>query len=302
MAGSSAAPEITFTLLEYFVAVAEERTISRGALRLHISQPALSRQLRELEARFGVALLLRSRNGVSLTPAGEALLARARSLLQRRDMLVQSMAARSQTSGCDQETLDRSASGSTGKELTIGYIAPSLFGAVGAAVAELRKRHPHLSLRAVEASPGLQPDMLRRGELDIAFLGQFPDSCAGPIRLIPVYRVPLCLVVPGRHALAIRPAVKLHELAHEPFVGLRDELYPGRQETTSHLCRQAGFTPTFVELADGHISLFSLIAHGRGLALLPAYASALGPGQGQHALVVAQLVHPALTHGQRARL
>lgn len=275
MAGSSAAPEITFTLLEYFVAVAEEGTISRGALRLHVSQPSLSRQLKELEARFGVVLLLRSRNGVRLTPAGEALLARARSLLQRRDRLLQSMAAYRRGAGHEQETLHRSVGGSTAQELKVGYIAPSLFGAVGAAVAELRERHPRLSLRVVEASPGLQPDMLGRGELDVAFLGQFPESYAGPITLIPVYRVPLRLVVPARHPLAIRSSVKLHELAHEPFVGLREELYPGRQETASRLCRQEGFTPTFVELADSHISLFSLIAHGRGLALLPAYASSL---------------------------
>lgn len=80
-----------FSHLVYFVTIAEEGSFHAAALRLHLSQPTLSRQIKELESRFGVQLFLRSKNGISLTAAGAALLLRARRMLQTRESLVGSM-------------------------------------------------------------------------------------------------------------------------------------------------------------------------------------------------------------------
>ena len=80
-----------FSHLVYFVTIAEEGSFHAAALRLHLSQPTLSRQIKELESRFGVQLFLRSKSGISLTAAGEALLLRARRMIQTRESLVGSM-------------------------------------------------------------------------------------------------------------------------------------------------------------------------------------------------------------------
>ena len=80
-----------FSHLVYFVTIAEEGSFHAAALRLHISQPTLSRQVKALEARFGVQLFLRSKAGISLTAAGEALLSRARRMMETRESLLSSM-------------------------------------------------------------------------------------------------------------------------------------------------------------------------------------------------------------------
>ena len=80
--------EIKFSHLSYFVAIAEEQSFRAGASRLHLSQPTLSRQIKELEGRLQVELFVRGKSGITLTEAGQALLDRARALLQSREALL----------------------------------------------------------------------------------------------------------------------------------------------------------------------------------------------------------------------
>ncbi len=249
--------DVTFSQLSYFVAVAEEQSFNRAAGRLHLSQPTLSRQLSELEGRLEVQLFVRSRGGTSLTEAGQAFLRRARALLEAR------------------EAMQIDLRPALTEPLRVGYIAPSLFGAVGEAIADMRRLYPGLTIQIVEAPPGKQPEMLLHNEIDIAFLGQFDGPVSDGVQCTALYRIPLAMVVPVDHPMASRGFVLLRELQDETFISLRDDLYPGRQASIQKLARLGGFEIAFKEEADSLISLFATIAHQRGASLVPSCASAL---------------------------
>lgn len=249
--------DVTFSQLTYFVAVAEEQSFNRGAARLHLSQPTLSRQLSELEGRLGVQLFLRSRSGTVLTEAGQAFLRRARALLEAR------------------EAMQLDLRPATACPLKVGYIAPSLFGAVGEAISDMRRIYPDLTIQIVEAAPGKQPEMLLRDEIDIAFLGHFEGAVSEQIECTALYRIPLSLVIPVDHPLASRGFALLREIHDERYIGLREDLYPGRQASIQQLARTGGFEIAFQEESDSLISLFATVAHQRGASLVPSCASAL---------------------------
>ena len=252
---------LKFSHLSYFVTIAEEGSFQGAATRLHLSQPTLSRQIRELENQVESELFMRGKSGSSLTPAGEALLIRARSILEAREALFRSMLSFQQ------------------QELRLGYLATSLFGPVGDGVAQLRRFYPEAAIRVIEASPGRQIEMLGQGELQIAFLGHFEAEVGPDIHLHTLYSVPLVAVLPVAHRLTERNLLRLEELSQESFLGLQEELFPGRQALLADLCRRAGFAVEFRHLADSLLSLFSLVAHGQGISLVPAGAAALGFSQ-----------------------
>lgn len=254
--------EVKFSHLAYFVAIAEEQSFSGGALRLHLSQPTLSRQMKELETRLEMDLFVRGKSGVTLTEAGQAFLIRARAMLQSREALLLCMKS------------------FAGEALKVGYVAPSLFGAVGEGIAEMRRRQPTAAIEVVEAAPGRQVDMLLAAEIDVAFLGHFQAEVPDQIQLHSLYPIPLAAVLPASHPLAQRTSVQLGALRDEAFLALREELFPGRREAVAELCRSAGFEAAFEpRLADSLISLFGLVAHGQGVSLVPSCAAAIGFAQ-----------------------
>ncbi|MET4781533.1 LysR substrate-binding domain-containing protein [Glaciihabitans sp. UYNi722] len=148
-------------LLRYFVAVAEERNIGRAAVRLRMTQPPLSRAIKELETDLGVALLERTSNGVSLTPAGTVLLDEARALLERADR------ARSRVSA---------AGGAA--SLTIGTLVDSAEQTGGRLAERFRARHPGIDIRIREADLADPTTGLRAGLVDVA-LTRVPFTLAG---------------------------------------------------------------------------------------------------------------------------
>ena len=249
--------DIEFRHLLYFIAVAEEQSFNRGAQRLSISQPTLTRQLSELEARLEVKLFLRNRSGVSLTEVGLRFLSHASAIVAEHNAMLLEMRAY------------------TRSRLRIGYIAPSLFGPVGEAIAQTRQTHPQTTIEIVEAAPGLQLEMLSTGRIDLAFVGHCQAGLDEQFQVHPLYQIPLAVVFPVEHRLAVRPQVGLSELAGETFLGLQEELFPGRQNLIAQLCLEAGFQIGFEQLADSLISLLTLIGHGQGISLVPMDACAI---------------------------
>jgi DNA-binding transcriptional LysR family regulator len=138
-------------LLRYFVAVAEERHVGRAAARLHMTQPPLSRALKQLEADLGTVLLHRTPTGVTPTAAGEALLDEARTLLERADLLRARVAA---------------AAGPA--TLTIGTLADSAERTGTHLAAAFRERHPGVDVRIHEADFTDPTAGLRAGRTDVA--------------------------------------------------------------------------------------------------------------------------------------
>ncbi len=238
--------------LRYFVAVAEECHFGRAAERLHIAQPPLSQQIKQLENELGVQLLTRSTRRVELTPAGEQYLDRARAILANVEH------AR------DEAHLIRD--GRIGK-VTIGFTGSATYELLPSLSRLLRTELPELELdlRGEMLTP-TQVAGLVDGTLDIGFLR--PPVHVPEVEVHPLRREPLVVVLPETHALADAAEVSLSDLAGEPFI-----TYPSHHRSVVHdavldACRAAGFTPEATEVAETS-TLVSFVAAGLGVALVP---------------------------------
>ena len=238
--------------LRYFVAVAEECHFGRAAQRLHIAQPPLSQQIKQLETELGVQLLTRSTRRVDLTPAGAQYLERARSILANVD------AAR------DEAQLIRD--GRMGR-VTIGFTGSATYELLPGMSRMLRTELPglELDLRGELLTPS-QVTGLVDGTLDIGFLR--PPVQVPEVEVRPLRREPLVVVLPETHPQAGQAQVALADLAEEPFI-----TYPSQHRSVVHdavldACQTAGFTPRATEVAETS-TLVSFVAAGLGVALVP---------------------------------
>src|SRR5438477_9780808 len=189
--------------LRYFVAAAEEENVSRAALKLHVSQPALSRQIRDLEDELGFLLLERSAKSVRLTDAGRTFLIEARAVLQRVEDAVK--AARTIATG-------------SRSELHIGY-APSLTARIlPPALRAFQAEMPGVRVKLHDLSTEEMLTGLREGKLQIAFVVRLSAAMLRGLRFEELVRDPLCLAVALKHPLAGRRSVTLDEVAREPII------------------------------------------------------------------------------------
>lgn len=236
--------------LNGFVAVAEELNFGRAAARLHLSQPAVSRAMIQLEDELGVALIDRSTHHVGITPAGQAFLREARTVLGQVEVAAQAARQAPET------TMLRI--GHT--ECTEELIPPIL--------RTFRRRMPSLRLDVRQIDRLSQPRWLCKGEVDVT-TRRAPTDDAG-LDSEQVGREPIMLALPAGHPLAEEEKVAVAQLADVPFVAL-----PG---TPSHrclatMCEAVGFTPTVAEEASTLTSLTVLVASGVGAAVVPASIS-----------------------------
>lgn len=246
--------------LKYFVTVAEDLSFSRAAVHLHISQPALSRQIKNLEDELGIALFIRQSDGLRLTEAGKIFLEQAEDILHRSQVAVQNLQARYRT---------------TDKPLVIGYILTILQSFLGDALHRFGLDCPQVSIQVQEMSPAEQVKSLREGVIDIAFMGNPPDELNKEFVVKCVRRIPIAALLPNNHRLADQNSIHLSELADEPFIGMSEETFPGRNDRIRDVCRLAGFVPNLHLFADSHASMITLVTAGRGVAIMPNEAEAL---------------------------
>src|SRR5262245_26407096 len=190
--------------LRYFVTVAEELNISRASARLRISQPAVSRQLRDLEQELGVELFRREKAGIKLTPAGVAFLAHARDLLRRSGEAVKHMAAFRKPAQ---------------KTLTVGYIAPVLANILTPALRRFSAKAPDAEVSLREMAPGDQVKALRDRRIDLALLGNPCREIEDEFEVTVLDRIPFQAVLPDNHLRALRKRIALSELEGEDFIG-----------------------------------------------------------------------------------
>jgi len=238
--------------LRYFVAVAEELHFGRAAARLHVAQPALSRQIRSLEEEMGLRLFERDRRRVALTAAGAVFLGEARFLLGHVDDAVE--AAR---------RADRGELGS----LRIGYVPAVVTTGLPEIVRGFRKRFPGVDVRLQEMNPAMQVEALLGERVDVGFV-------RGPIHepalaAQTVLEEPLVAALPSGHRLGRHKRLGLAMLAGEPFVLQARSRGPGSHDHILAICRNAGFTPRVVQ-EGSQTDILSLVASGAGVAIVPA--------------------------------
>lgn len=240
--------------LTYFVAVAEELSFTRAAIRLHMAQPPLSQQIAHLETEIGVALFDRSRRTIRLTPAGAAMLPEARRLLADVDRTLRS--------------IRRVGQGAVGR-LTVGFVPSAVNGCLPAILHTHRGRHPDVDLILRE----LSPDDLLRGltdrSLDIALL-YLPVADPG-LQATPIENEQLLLALPDDHPLAQHDPVDLTAVSEEPFILMEQHDVPGLYAEVSAAFADAGVAPRIAQQGVWLVqTVLGLVAAGIGLALVPS--------------------------------
>jgi len=243
--------------LRYFVAVAEERHITRAAQRLGLQQPPLSLQIQALERELDVRLLRRLPRGVELTEAGRTFLEEARKILREVDHAAD--AAR------------RTARGEHGR-IAIGFTSSASFHPLVPRVIRLyRDTYPLVSLALEEGGTAELVESLRREQLDAAFV-RSPAGDTSELALVPLLEEEMIAAVPLGHALA-RPAgraLPLAALAGETFILYRRRLGPGLYDSIIAACHRAGFSPRVEQEAPRMFSTLNLVAAGLGISIIPA--------------------------------
>jgi len=247
--------------LRYFLAVADELHFGRAAARLHISQPPLSQQIRQLEEELGFDLFLRTRRRVRLTDAGHAFREEAQAVLER--LAKATLAAQ------------RVARGETGA-LAVGFVASATYAVLPRLYRRFRERQPGVSLTLSEMSTAEQVEALRAGQIQVG-LARTPVGDEA-LAAEPLREEPLVLALPARHRLAARRALALRALADEPFVLFPREPRPGWVDVVQAACRGAGFRPIVAQEVLELSAAVTLVAAGIGVTLVPESAQALRIG------------------------
>jgi len=237
-----------------FLSIAETLHFGRTAEMIHLSQPALSLQIRALEDEIGVRLFERNRRKTALTAAGVAFREDARGALLRLDQAVYKA--------------NLAANGKLGI-LRIGFISTAGNEIVPTIIRQFRELNAEVefSLRNILTTDQIQ--MLETGSLDIGFL-RLPIGGHSDLEVVTVHREPFALVVPSSHKLAKRKRVRLREASGQDFVMYERTHAPGFHDLIFGMLRDAGVIPNVCQTAGEMPTLISLVDSGMGVAILPA--------------------------------
>lgn len=247
-----------FRQLRYFIAVAEELSFTRAALRLHLSQPPLSQQIQALEQDLGVILLERNKRNVALTEPGRIFLEQARQILAKAD---------------EARSLAVAAEAGHSGQLRLAYtVSVSFHPALPQALLRYRQIAPKVRMQLSEMYTEPQFAALLAGQIDVGFVRDEPLHAqdARKLRLTTIDREPLLLAMPTGHPLATRAGVQLCEVRGDAFVSQPRELASTLYDQLVKLAAKAGFQPLIVQHAQQINGLLALVAAGLGLALVPA--------------------------------
>ena len=244
--------------LRYFIAVAEEKHVTRAAERLGMQQPPLSQQIRALERELDVQLFHRKPRGVELTDAGAALLIDARAILSH---INHAFAA-----------TRRTARGEQGR-ISVGFTSSAPFHPfVPRIVRAYREAYPLVSLTLEESGTAELIDDLRDERIDAAFVRTAISKHEGLI-VAPLLEEAMVLALPHAHGLARRTKsgepVPMKALVDETFILYRRLSGPGLYDAILAACAAAGFSPRIGQETPRIVSTLSLVAAGLGISLVP---------------------------------
>jgi DNA-binding transcriptional LysR family regulator len=257
--------------LRYFVCVAEEQNIGRAALRLHISQPPLTRQIQQLEEQLGALLFRRTSRGVELTDAGRVLYEDARSILGQAERAA--------------ERTHKAALGLLGR-IDVAIFGSGIFGVIPQLLRRFRNDYPEVSITLHSMNKEEQIDALRHHRITVAFnrLMRPVDGLSCETLLTE----PIHVAVPSGTPLAARTAIAIEELQHQPLVLFPTGSRPSFIDRVREMCLAAGFVPQVAQEVGDVVHAVALVGTGFGVCLVSHSATHMRiPG-----VTFRPLVHP----------
>ena len=249
--------------LRYFVAVAEEQNITRAAGRLHVSQPGLSRQIRDLEDEIDVALFEHTPKSVRLTEAGHVFLVEARAALRRVEEAV--LAAKAISSG-------------ENGELRVGYAPFLTIQIVPLALRYFSEAYPGVRVHLHDVSTQEMVTGLRDGVLDVALLVEASAKLMPKCAFVELRRYGVRVAVSPTHPIARKRRIALEQIVNERLIAFTRTEYPEYHEWLTELFRTLKQSLTIAEEHGSATSLMAAVEAGRGVALvLESFKSFVGP-------------------------
>jgi DNA-binding transcriptional LysR family regulator len=238
--------------LRYFLAVGEALNFTKAAAQLRVAQPALSRQVQDLEDEIGVDLVKRSPRGVTLTAEGKLFLEEVRELLKRADESVEKVRA-----------LARGQYG----ELHVGYAAAPTVELLPPALAAFQKAFPRVNVVLHDFSQRELIEGLQGGTLELGVTPESAEFQGAGIEFGVLRTYPFCVALPPDHPLSRLKTIPLEKVAAEPLIALRRKDYPEYYHVLDRVFSALGVKPNVAVECDTGSSLFTAIECGRGIAL-----------------------------------
>lgn len=238
--------------LRYFIAVAEELHFGRAAERLHMAQPPLSQQIRQLEEQLGFQLFYRTKRSVELTEAGQVFLRESRKLFNQLEQAIEA---------------GRQVSRGEKGQIVIGFISSAAYNVLPVILRSFRSQVPGVRLELHEMPTTEQLDWLREGKIDVGLLR--PPVEDKTLNLMTIVREPMVVAFPENHPFIEQDQIALSSLVNEDFILFPRLLSPRAYDQIISLCQQAGFSPNVVQEAMQMQTIVSLVAGGIGVAIVP---------------------------------
>lgn len=257
----SKALEVELRHLRYFIAVAKHGSFNRAAQTLHLTQPALSRQVKDLEEELSVPLFVRGKNAVTLTVAGDSFYNEAQEIIARAELAVQRVRKQPHT-----------------EILRVGYAPSATAGVLPNALQRFHAEHPSVRVELMDLFPQDMINRARDGELDIVITLESPGAPVPHFRWEELHKIRIVLVMPANHALAKLKRIPLSRLRGVPLVGLAPESFPEYVPHIKKILKPFDITPQFVALErDGVSTMFASIEAFNAPAILAESAVSFMP-------------------------
>lgn len=244
--------------LRYFVAVAEEENFRRAAHRLNLTQPAVSRQIQDLESELGVKLFERTHQRIRLSEPGRLYFHEAKRIL------------------ADLENAGRMALLANQGEAGTLHIAFNSVAArhniVPASFHRFRMQYPHVELKLSYLTSTRQLEELRAATIDAGFLMNRPQSSPVDFKSTKIASDDYILAMPNKHPLASRRHIRLSELTQAPFIVSPRASSPAMHDTFIAACMSSGFSPNIVQEVENEQTMLSFIAMGMGISIVHSSA------------------------------
>jgi DNA-binding transcriptional LysR family regulator len=233
------------------VTLAEELHFGRAAERLHIAQPPLSQQIRQLETELGFELFHRTKRKVQLTEAGQVFLDEVQQIFKQLEQAIQ---------------VGRQTSRGEMGQLVVGFVSSAPYNILPKILRTFRSSVPEVRLELHELTTNEQFRWLRESRIDVGFVR---PPIEDTFNFETIFQESLVVALPDTHLLANNSNVSLRSLKNEPFILFPRLLAPGLYDLIISLCQQAGFSPNVTQEAIQMQTIVSLVAGGLGIAIVP---------------------------------